>query len=394
MMTRPAPSPPSSPALSSGTPPAGGPAGGLFGIIAAWVSAFLAGFTRPSRLAFWIMVAVAGAMLALTLVFFSPAGVRGPLGAYLPRSDRHAGAFVTRDALQLEAAGGAVPRLVFMGSSTIGQVVGDGRDLAAALSMRTGVNWSPHVLTMPVQSPLEQIALIERITGNRSPDDAPMIILLGMGAHRFGWDPARLREFAATPRLGLRSDAADAELIRAGGQPAWRPGVPHLDNFAFYAASGTAALTRLMAQRPARRRVDVDSFGITRDNAAFARSTILDQINKIDSNGPRYLKMQGRIAALAQAAPGVHVVFVEESLSPGFIRDTGLGARQAEVLQRFQAFARGQDTEFWPVVAESGVTAADFMDDLHVRRGTPQMQIREILVARLTGLITARGMAP
>ncbi|MBG6211985.1 hypothetical protein IWQ49_006684 [Labrenzia sp. EL_126] len=333
--------------------------------------AFVAGFTKPSGLAAAIMIGVFVLSVAFAAWFFSPSTLAGPLGAYLPRSAQDAEGFVTRATLHLANRTATKPRLVILGSSVLAQAFGASPQLTPPEQ-----KWSVHMLTTPLQSPFDQIAIVENLLATRGPEDPLLVVSIGVGLQRLGWDAVRLTEMEHKARLGLRSDMVDTEMKDLGHAPRMRFGVWAMDNYRFVFTNGTEALTRLMLDQPAIWRTDSFALGEVVPPEARNRDIIEKRIRDGQTHAADYFALLRRMIDVFQAAPGVEVVLIEESLSPDFLKATDLTAAATDLRKDFVAFAQDVGVEFWPIMSTAGLEATDYHDDLHIRRAAAQEKVR------------------
>ena len=337
---------------------------------------FWTGFLEPSRVAALTLLLAFACAVAGAFWYFSPATLAGPLGAYLPRSSLDAEGFATREALRLAARPQERPRLIILGPSTVAQAFGAGAAVAPHLEEAAGAPWGVHVLTTPLQSPFDQLALIETALAGRRPGDPPVVVAVDIGLQRLGWTPARLIDLERQGRIGLRSDWTDAEMARLGAEPRPRTGVYLFDNHRFVMINATEALTRLALHRAATPKVDVYSRGATVPVGERHRTQIAAQIRGGQDNAEAYYALHARLAARLAGLPGVRLVFVEEALSPEFIAAEDLGDMETASRAEFAEFARSVGAEYWPVMTEADLGPEDYHDDLHIEAGPAQDRVR------------------
>lgn len=350
------------------------------------LSALWCGLSEPSRLAFGVFCAALAATCLLSLWFFSESALAGPAGRFLPRSGIDAEGFATREALRTGHSLPTRPRLLVLGTSAMAQAIGAGAVLGDRLRSLTGQDWEVVILTTPLQAPTDQFALIDRALDSQTGDSPPVVVALGVGLQRLRWTPARELEFAAAPRLGLRSDWEDDEIRALGGTPPPRSGFYPADNRAFVLLNGAKALLRLALQAPAQRQVDQYA---RRDMTSVPQQTVRDRLGAEIRVGAAartdYLAQIGRLAARIAEVPGARLVLVEEPLSPGLVADQALAAEQAALRAALAADPATRGLAFQPLPAEAGLTEADYFDDLHLRRGAPQEKAQAALADHVAG---------
>lgn len=357
---------------------------------------FWGGITDLSALSLWIMLAVFTGVSGATLWLFSPEVMAGPMGEFVPRSARDADAFALIEALRMRKDRGQRPTVLFLGSSTVAQMVAEGQRLETGLN--TGLDggaagdWDLRILATPLQSPLDQLRLLETALADRPADAAPVIVVIGMGLTRLGWTPARMREGDKASRIPLASAWAEAELAAPDAAaprpwPVWA--LAHRD---FVALNAPKSLLRLALDRPARRDVDSYARGIApgRKQTDALRASIAAGMAERDS----FHALTGRILDRLQALPGVSVAFLEEPLSPGFLQDPAIAADAALFRDEITALAARAGVPFWPVVREAALGPGDYFDDLHIREGDPQIACQDRILSHLVPLARQLGAAP
>lgn len=350
---------------------------------------FWAGMTDLSALSLWVMLAVFLPVAGLTIWLFSPGVMAGAMGAFVPRSSRDADAFALVEALRMRQDHGRHPTILFLGSSTVAQMVAEGDWLASALPGDTAGDWRLRILTTPLQSPLDQLRLLETALADRPADAAPVIVVIGMGLTRLGWTDTRMLESDKASRIPLQSAWADAELASRGAvvpQP-WSVWV--LDHRDFVALNGPKSLIRLALGHPAHRDVDTYARGSgpgERQQAAL-RSSIAAGIAERED----FYALYEHIARRLQSLPGVTVVFLEETLSPDFLQAGGIEAEADRFRNEIGALAARVGAEFWPVVTEAELTSGDYFDALHIREGKAQAACQDRILTHLAPLVRQIG---
>ena len=346
----------------------------------------------PSALTLAVCLVVFALSIPLALWLMSPAGMAGRAGDFVPRSRLDSEAFATVNAIRLADDPGPHPRLVVFGSSTIAQAVGDEERLARAIRAETGQTWDVSVLTTPLQSPLDQFTLIETIVAGRTANDPPLVIAIGMSPLRMNWTPERLVKYQATPRLGVRSVWADDEMRRLGAEVRPIRGVYWLDNARFVILNGTEALSRFAIQRPAARVIDTYSPGAKPlPLEKRHRPTMLKTFRSTGSNAEPFFALHQRLVEHVAKAPNVRLVFIEEALSPDFIRSGGIDEEWSARDRKIEDFVVRSGTAYWPIITEARLTESDFYDDLHVLRGAPQDKVRRTLAHSFAGYLGHNG---
>lgn len=357
------------------------------------LAAFWRGFSQPSILAFGVFCASALASLILCLWFFSEATIAGWYGRYLPRSGLDAEGFATREALKAAHEDVTFPRLILLGTSTVAQAVGSGRELETMIRQLTGQQWRVVVLTTPLQSPNDQFALIDRALENQKADSPPVVVAVGFGMQRLRWTPEQTLPYAYNRRLGLRSDWEDAEVRALGGTPLPRTGFYLLDNRNFVLVNGAEALLRLVLHRPAVRVVDQYAIGRKSPASQAMRDIMGKGIRDNFPDRSRFIAQIERLAANLATRPNVDLVLIEEPLSPALIANQNLGAIHDQMSQVLAEFAASHDFGYWPVNTEAQLTGAGYFDDLHVLEGNEQDLLRAMLARHMKQLLAAKEEA-
>jgi hypothetical protein len=357
------------------------------------LGALWAGFSQPSALAFRVFVLAFAASLALCVWFFSETTLAGPMGRYLPRSPLDAEGFATVEALRAGHTAPNRPRLFVLGTSTVGQAIGAGQEVHDQILAQTGQDWEIILMTTPLQSPLDAFALLDRALESQGADSPPALVVLGTGVLRLRWDAAQMLEFAAMPRLGLRSDWHDAELALLGGTPAPRhqgyPGIYLWDNLPFVLINGSESLLRLATLRPARRVVDQYALrGLTPQTRQKIRDTIGIEIRTAVQTGiPAYLAQLERLRALLDTRPGTRLILIEEPLSPGLIASQDLVPAQTALTAELMPFLRRHAMAYWAMRDEAALMDDDYFDDLHIKPGPAQTRSQTALVGHIVTYI-------
>lgn len=353
------------------------------------LGALWAGFSQPSALAFKVFVLAFSASLALCVWFFSENTLAGPMGRYLPRSPLDAEGFATVEALRSGHTAPTRPRLFVLGTSTVGQAIGAGQEVHDQILAQTGQDWDIILMTTPLQSPLDAFALLDRALESQGADSPPALVVLGTGVLRLRWDAAQMLEFAAMPRLGLRSDWHDAELAGLGGTPAPRHGIYLWDNLPFVLINGSESLLRLAALHPAKRVVDqYAQRGLTPQTRQKIRDTIGTEIRAAVQTGiPAYLAQLERLHALLDTRPGTKLILIEEPLSPGLIATQNLAPVRTTLDAALAPFLTRHDMAYWPMRDEAALRDDDYFDDLHIKPGPAQTRAQTALVGHIVTYI-------
>lgn len=357
-------------------------------------AAFWAGFTEQSRASFFAMAATAAAIVAGMTWFFSPATLAGPMGAFAARSALDAEAFATVEAARLARAPQTRPRLLFLGSSMVAQAIGRPEVLEAALDGRAETaGWDVHMLTTPLQTHLDQLTLIETALAGRRADDPPVVVAIGVGPQRIALDHERLIRLEGSGRLGVRSDWADEELALIGGTPRPRYGLAVLDNYRFALNNAPASLLRILSLKPAARQFASYARGDAVPAEARPRDLTIQQIRKGQEAGDDgYSSALERLSRKLDEAPGVHLVLIDERLSPEMLAYEDLEAVAARTDRDFAEQVMATGGAYIPMMREAGLGGADYHDDYHVKVGAAQERIRAAFAAGFADFVNDRGL--
>ena len=352
-------------------------------------AAFWAGFSGVDPLAFKVFCGSLLATCALTLWFFSEATLAGPFGQYLPRSSLDAEGFATHEALRSGHMTPDHPRLFVLGTSTIAQALASDTALEKQIYEATGQKWEVVILSTPLQSPVDQFALLDRALESQTEKSPPVIAAVGFGVQRLRWTVERTLQYAATPRLGLQSDWADAEIMRLGGKPAARTGFYARDNLAFVLINGAESLGRLITLHPAMKHFDQYALGVAKPPNPNNRKTLGSEIKSGSIEQPAYFAQINRLADNLATVPKSEFVLIEEPLSPGLVKDQSLAPAQDALIEGFSKFSAKRPLAFWQITTEAGLSQDDFFDDLHVKPGAPQAKVQAALVKHVVAWIKA-----
>lgn len=343
---------------------------------------FWAGASEPSRTAAATLVASFATALAFLFWLFSPATLAGPLGAYLPQSRIDTYGYVTVDTLRLARTPQARPRLLILGTSTLVQAFGDGQDLEDMIAEETGAPWEVHVLATASQSPIEQMSILETVLANRRADDPPTVVALGVGLWRTTWTTSRTLGPEPLGRLGLRSDWADAERVRLGGRPEPRVGVYLVDNFRFVILNTQMLLRQLAIASPPERIVATYALRKPRTGRNRLVPGFTDTLDNAWSEVDDHLTQLERMVERIEGMPGVHLVLVEELLSPDVVTLFDLAERKQTLDVAIADIARRYGVPFWQLGPDAGLGPDDFNDDVHIKTGEPQRKIARQMARR------------
>lgn len=350
-------------------------------------SEFLIGLTTYSHVAFLTTVGVFAASFGATVWFFSPSQIAGPTGAYIATHEADDYFFATRAALRLAQDDIGAPTIVVLGTSSTGIAFGGSDDLQAHVDRVPALEgWTVEVLTTPAQTRIDALALVDTVLTKRT-DRQPLIFAIGVGPHRMAGDVERQINLSEMGRLGLRSDWADEELTRIGGNAAPRTGLYLLDNFTFVS---TRALNTLQNILRGRQFDNVANYADGPPVALEERSDgpILDQIRAGLDNAEGFFDFYEALRARLDRYPGVTLVLIEEAPNPDILDILDAAEAVDANHDRLDQFARSMDAFYLPYFRTAGLRAIDFHDNIHVRKGDPQERLRRSF-ARGMGRIVA-----
>jgi hypothetical protein len=348
---------------------------------------FWLGVSEPSMTAFLSMLAGFATMLAVAAWFFSYATLAGPMGKYLARSTKDSEGFATQRALMLGATPATHPRLIILGSSVVANSLAEEEPIARGLIERTGQVWEVHMLTTPLQSPIDQLTLIQTALGEPGSIKEPVIIALGVSLLSEGWTAERLLAFDESARIGARSDWADAAIAELGGTPRSRSGYYIHDNIRFVAVNGNEALLRLLLNAPAARRLDTFAPKFSIPPEKRPRGMLARKAQQAAENGGPLFNLLRQLARHLEAYPNVRLVLIEGAVSPGFLRTMGLEGLEEESEMTFKSFADATGMAYLPIIREAHVPEAAYHDDLHIDDKEAQASVRDALVDDLAALV-------
>jgi hypothetical protein len=335
---------------------------GLVSLSFAGFTAMVAGFLYSVVFAFW---------------FFSEMSLAGANGDYLPRSGRDDEAFATVTALRTgqDRANDAV--ILILGSSILAQAIGDGEALTHKLASDGFGNWQVRMMTTPLQSPLDQFALLEIALRGQTAQSAPVIVLVGAGPTRPGWSAAKRQlEEEYRDRIGLTSSWERDEREILGEYPSRPWGVSLIDNRKFFVLNGTEAILRYLLRAPARRQIDSYANGKVNPKA---QNILATSFAKLPDRMNDYLEQIDRLIGRLRAIPGVRVAFVEEPISPGFIQAFGLAPIVGGFNDRMYEEAHRRGLPYFLILDAAGLAVGDYHDILHMRRGPGQVVYQKVL---------------
>ncbi len=350
---------------------------------------FADGVMTPSRTGFAAMLAGAAVMSALALWLFSYGTLGGPAGAYVARSANDSDGLATYRALQLRVADDRRPLLVVLGTSILSNAFASEAMLKQAVDKETGRDWEVAILTTALQSPIDQVALVQSVVGEDGARGRPVVLVIGVDTLHTGWSRQQMLDIDRTGRLGLRSDWADAEIAELGGTPRPRSWLYVRENWHFFITNGTQALLRLMVRKSAPRRFDQYAPDQPLPLKERKRDLIVSQIRAADDPQSKgFLPVLEHLMNRLSAHGNIRVALVHETPSPDLVKSAGLQGVLVREQATYARFAKAAGAAFWPLLDTPDITADAYHDDLHIGDEKTQARLRARLAARVAGLIS------
>ena len=342
-------------------------------------AAFIQGAADMSRVTFYAMCVGFVAMGGVTAWFFSYDTLAQPTGTYLSRSSKDLHSAATHRALALGQARDERPRLLVLGTSAISNALADEAALKAAVDAETGHDWRVAMLATPLQSPLEQMSLIEAALGPPPGPKGQTLIVIGVSPLRYNWTAQQIVSAENEGRIGLRSDWADAEVRRLGGEPRMRSPIYLLENKEFVAVHGLSALIRLCCLPTAK--PDFAHFAPKRPQPPEDRRRLLigKKLLKAAHSDQTAINLLDRLAQRLAPFSSVRLVLTDSPVSPELIDVSGAAEVVAMTERKTIETARRRGLSYWPLAARVGAPSSAYYDDLHIGDPTAQQRFRETL---------------
>lgn len=357
------------------------------------LKAFWDGFTQSSLLAIALMALAFAGMAVVFALGVNPVVLSGPLGQYVPRGTGDNEAFATIEAFKLayrpDPADADKPHIYLIGNSIVAQAFASEPGMARDLQAATGEPWAAHMLTTPYQGPLDEAALADHATRNH-----PGVVVLSISFDRFGQsrdDYLRLNKMA---RLGLRSDWSDGQVAEILQQrPRRATGYYVADNRKFVMLNATSAGLRLLAQRPAVRRVDsyIRTDG-TSDDAERYRGEILQHLRrayKTDQLGLDLVRMT--VTRLKER--GARLVFFEVPMSSALFTDPADRQRYERFLAVSPKLVADLGGYYCRPSAADTPPAEAFPDYFHVADPAWQAKLRQVLARCVADMAAKQSLS-
>ena len=360
----------------------------FFATLEGAVRSFVSGAIGPSRAGFFGMLAGIAVMFAVICWFFNYDTLSGPNGAYVSRSSADSDGAATFRALQVGRSGETRPLLIILGSSITASAFASEQLLQTELSQTTGMAWQVAMLTTALQSPVDQINLIQTALGSEPHNRSHVLILLGADVIHTGWNNEQILEVENEPRLGIRSDWADAEIALLGGTPRPRSDFFLAENTRFFTVNGAAALLRLMVRRAAPRKFDFYAPAGFLPDADRKSQLIADQMRaSLALKGSGFLPVIQRLNNKLEQQGVAELILMQEHPSPALLEQQKLSEAVEAEMSTYEQFAEENGLKFWPIFQDLPLSEAHYSDDLHIGDADIQAKFRAALVDNVSDLI-------
>ena len=330
---------------------------------------------------------IAGVLVMGTFLcwFFSYDTLGGPLGKYLVSSDTDSFGYVTFRSLQLGRTEQKQPLLVVLGTSIFSNALASERKLEESLKHASGEDWNVALLTTALQSPIDQVTLIQTIIRPTLEQKERIIIIVGVSTFRGEWPKEVLLEIEQNSRLGLRSDWADSEIESIGGEPKPRSSIYIYENWEFFLHHARKTILRFFVQGPATRQFDSFSPLVRAPENFENREELIEKMYEwYDPNDESYLNRFQVLENLLKLHPNVQLVFVQELPSPELLSEDLFGKQVNAERAQYEAFSKKIGADYWPIFEESQISAESYFDYFHIGDPSAQENIRINLVNRVT----------
>ena len=342
------------------------------------LSEFWIGFTELAPLS----LKVASLVFLLSVLFwlwlFSPTTMITEQGDFIPRSGKDAAAYATIEAMRIGEESPKKPLILILGSSTLGQAFASAAEIEKLVQQDTDLPWQVKMLTMPMQSHIGQLALLETALGSQQEKDPPIIVVIGAGMVQVTWDSERLSQYVSQPRLGLVSDWADREVERLGLSTPFRTGIYAIDNREFLLRNGRKAMYQWLRQKKMTRKID--SFNNNKFGGPNGIKTT-QRILHAKDNLSFYLDHRQQLARQLGSFANVHLVLLDEPINPLWNDD--LRNFSDEFTSQISETAKNLGIPYWQLFSSAGITPENYYDSLHLLAGVSQQRCREALAKRL-----------
>lgn len=350
------------------------------------LQAFWAGFTQPNPFSFLLMLAVFCGTVAVLVVCARPALFVGTLGDYIPRSSDNDEAFATIEALRLadpHRPVGNASRLFVLGNSRIAQTFANDKLLKKDLQNVTHKDWDVFFLTTGRQGALDETALADYATKRQ-----PGVVVLSVSFDRYENDVHEYMKYYRMSRIGYRSDWADEQVRDILHQrPRRRTGIYIVDNRRFILLNASSTALRLLAHKPAHRKIDSYIFEQNPRRLALYRSEILKSLrlnHKPGKLGVSFLEDTTR--RLKQR--GNRVVLFDIPISAAILTNPVDRERYATHLKEAAALSAKLGARYCRPTAEDMPPSDAYRDYYHIADPASQERLRMVLarcVASLPG---------
>lgn len=352
----------------------------------AW-SAFLEGLTRPSKGALGISLSVCGLGFLTCAVAFTPAFVAGPYHRYLAWGLGDTQLEVTSRVLKVARSEYEDNAVFVLGSSGIREAISNSEELRGLLEQRWGNAPSVYNLSSFDQTPLEMVALVEKL-----PQRFDGVVLLGINPCDVGAGPHQhhrgsLNEFEL--RFGFRSKIADGAARLAGRNLPPVTGNYFLDNYRFFLPRLPYLFRNILLGPPEEGHHPWSLLDAPIDEAGWdlqaerIRRLIADYQRHFDVTLGYYEDMARDLMRRGD----VRVVLLESPICPRCIEETLGDAFWAEHARRMHAFAERVGIRYWNLNDRAGLVNDDFYDYVHLFNPDAQTRFTVVLSEALAELL-------
>ena len=355
-------------------------------LLARMIEAFFEGFIGTSRAAFWAMMVGFAIGAAIYLWFFRYDTLTGPAGQYLLKFRDDFEAQATLRALDLEKDPAEGPVLLILGTSYTATIFGPDRGMEERLNAATGEEWRVANMATPDQNPLEAMALIDRALANTG--DVPIVVLFGAPVVQAGWPDEDIIQFYDAPRIGVRSEWADDEIVQLGHEAKPVTSLFVLDNFNFAALRAPRLFPRLLVRGPYRhldynRWNDYGVIPIEDRHEPDVAEEIRNMAAATDAATPQIYRS---ILARLGKFPRVEAIFMQEIPEPGIQERFGLADLIVAETAKYEAFTADVGADFWAPTIAPDFPQGAFVDTFHIGDAAAIDEIKNGLVQRVADL--------
>ena len=274
-----------------------------------------------------------------------------------------------------------------LGSSGIREAISNSEDLRALLTPRRKDAPAVYNLSSFDQTPLEMVALVEKL-----PERFDGVALLGINPCDVGAGPLQHHRDKRNDfdlRFGFRSAIVDRAAREAGEELAPVTGNYFVDNHRFFLPRLPFLFRNLALGPPEEGHHPYVLLGDQIDRVGWdlqaerIRRLIADYHAHFDETMGYYARMVSEL----ERRGDVRVVLLESPICPRCIEETLGDAFWAEHAQRMQAFASRLGIQYWNLNDRAGLDNADFYDYVHLFRPDAQTRFTGALGEALDELL-------